>query len=61
MAYIRKTRDRYDVETNWDYGWEAEYSSYDRDDARARLQEYRENACGRFEVRFRKRREPIAA
>ena len=46
MAYIRKTVDRWDIETNWGYGWETECSEYTRAEARQRLKEYRENcAC----------------
>ena len=45
--------------TNWGYGWEVEYSTYDSKDAKARLKEYLENACGRFRVRLEKHRESI--
>lgn len=31
MKYVRKTKDQWDIETNWGYGWEIE-SSYDADD-----------------------------
>ena len=41
MAYIRKTVDQWDIETNYGYGWEVE-SSYDNyKDAKADLGEYR--------------------
>lgn len=43
MAYKRKTRDRWDIETNYGYGWEVENSEYTRGDAKHSLQEYREN------------------
>lgn len=43
MAYVRKTVDRWDIETNWGYGWEVECSEYTRAEARQRLKEYREN------------------
>lgn len=43
MAYIRKTVDRWDIETNWGYGWETECSEYTWAEARQRLKEYREN------------------
>ena len=33
MAYQRKTRDRWDIETNYGYGWEVENSEYTRADA----------------------------
>lgn len=57
--YTRKTKDRWDIMTNWGYGWEVEYSTYDGKDAKARLKEYLENACGRFRVRLEKHRESI--
>lgn len=43
MAYQRKTRDRWDIETNYGYGWEVENSEYTREDAKRSLREYREN------------------
>lgn len=57
MAYIRKTVDRWDIETNWGYGWEIEDCEYTRAAAVQRLKEYRENSCGRFAVRLKKHRE----
>lgn len=48
MSYVRKTRDRWDIETNHGYGWETECSSYEYTDARQTLADYRANACGRF-------------
>lgn len=57
MAYIRKTVDRWDIETNYGYGWEIEDCEYTRTEARKRLKEYQENSCGRFSVRLVKRRE----
>ena len=41
MAYVRKTRDRWDIETNYGYGWEVENSEYTREDAKRSLKEYR--------------------
>lgn len=41
MAYKRKTKDRWDIETNYGYGWEVENSEYTRKDAKRSLQEYR--------------------
>ena len=55
----RKTRDRWDIETNYGYGWEAEDCEYTLAAAKARLAEYRENACGRYIVRMTKHREAI--
>lgn len=59
MSYTRKTRDRWDIVTNWGYGWEVENSEYTREDARRSLKEYRENSAGRFAVRMEKHREKI--
>lgn len=55
--YQRKTVDRWDIETNWGYGWECECSEYTRKEALQRLKEYQENSCGRFSVRLEKHRE----
>ena len=57
--YVRKTIDRWDIMTNYGYGWECECSEYTAADARRALREYRENSCGRFSVRLEKHREPI--
>lgn len=43
MAYQRKTKDRWDIMTNWGYGWECENSEYTREDARRSFREY--EAC----------------
>lgn len=59
MSYTRKTRDRYDIMTNYGYGWEAECSEYTWKEAKRTAREYRENACGRFSVKIEKHREPI--
>jgi len=55
MAYVRKTVDRWDIETNYGYGWETECSEYTWAEAKQTLQEYRENIRGA--VRLVKRRE----
>ena len=57
--YKRKTVDRWDIETNFGYGWECEFSEYSKTEAYARLREYRDNAYGRFVTRVTKHREPI--
>ena len=57
--YIRKTRDRWDIMTNYGYGWECECSEYTRAEARQTLKEYLKNACGRFSVRLEKHREKL--
>lgn len=59
MSYQRKTKDRWDIMTNWGYGWESENSEYNREDAKRSLKEYRENLAGRADVRMEKPREPI--
>ena len=41
MAYVRKTIDRWDIETNYGYGWEVESEYYDRKEAYRDLKEYR--------------------
>lgn len=55
--YIRKTVDRWDIETNWGYGWEVECSEYTRGEAKARYKEYSENSEGRYRVRLSRHRE----
>lgn len=57
MAYIRKTRDRWDIMTNYGYGWECEYSEYTRAEARQTAKEYRENTNAA--IRIEKHRERI--
>lgn len=37
MSYQRKTKDRWDIMTNWGYGWECENSEYTRADAKRSL------------------------
>lgn len=59
MAYQRKTIDRWDILTNWGYGWECEFSSYNHEYARKILKDYRENTFGRFDVRMEKHREKL--
>ena len=56
MAYQRKTVDRYDIMTNYDYGWECECSEYTLKDAKQTAKEYRENTSAA--VRIEKHREP---
>lgn len=59
--YKRKTRDRWDIETNFGYGWEVECSEYTPKEAREQLKCYRENvdAYGQGMSRMIKRREKI--
>lgn len=57
MAYKRKTIDRWDIMTNYGYGWECENSEYTWKDAKRSVREYRENVQG--DVRLEKHRERI--
>ncbi len=59
MAYQRKTRDRWDIMTNWGYGWECECSEYTRQEARAQLKCYIENVGNRCAIKLEKHREKI--
>lgn len=59
MAYVRKTRDRWDIMTNWGYGWDCECSEYTWKEAKQTLKEYRENYAGQATVRLEKHREKI--
>ena len=56
--YQRKTRDRWDIMTNYGYGWECECSEYSYKEARQTLKEYREYISG--SVRLEKHREKIS-
>lgn len=38
---VRKTIDRWDIMTNYGYGWEVENSEYTYTDAKRSLKEYR--------------------
>ena len=38
MAYVRKTVDRWDIETNYGYGWEVEDCEYSRTEAKKTLE-----------------------
>ena len=57
MAYTRKTVDRWDIETNYGYGWEVENSEYTKNDAMRSYKEYVENLGPKCGVRVMKRRE----
>lgn len=57
MGYQRKTRDRWDIMTNYGYGWECECSEYTWKEAKQTYREYRENIRGA--VRIEKHREKI--
>lgn len=55
MVYVRKTVDRWDIMTNYGYGWECENSEYTLKDAKRSLREYSENIRG--SVKLEKHRE----
>ncbi len=57
--YERKTRDEYDIETNYGYGWEVECCEFTMKEAKQRKKEYIENARGLVDIRIKKRRVPI--
>lgn len=60
MAYVRKTRDVFEIQVNYGYGdgWEYEIAEHSYNEARNRLAEYREN-CPQYPARIRRAREPI--
>ena len=65
MAYKRKTKDMWCIDTNYGYGWETE-SEYDDHDyknpyesAKKDLEEYKMVAKGRGQVRLRRKRVSI--
>lgn len=55
--YKRKTRDIYNIVTNYGYGWEVECSEFTFEEAKRTAKEYRENTNAG--VRIEKKREPI--
>ena len=58
MAYQRKTVDRWDIMTNYSYGWECECSEYTWKEAKQTAQEYRENTIAAVRiVKHRERKE----
>ena len=61
MKYTIKriTLDRWDLMSNYGYGWECECSSYTRAEAKSDLKTYRENGGGQY--RLEKHRERIDA
>lgn len=59
MAYKRKTKDVWVIQTNSGYGWDDDTYEDSAHDAKVTAKVYRENSCGRFAVRIIKRRERI--
>jgi len=57
MAYVRKTKDVYNIVTNYGYGWEVECSEETYKEAKQRLKEYRENTSA--QVKLEKKRERL--
>ncbi len=54
MAYIRKTRDEYEIQGNCGYGWEVETTEENWKDAKAQAKCYRENV--NYPIRIVKKR-----
>jgi hypothetical protein len=55
MAYKRKTRDEWEMWSNYGYGWECELVEDSYAEACARIREYRENAPqGSYKLRKRR-------
>jgi len=50
MAYVRKTVDRWDLMTNYGYGWECECSEYSRKEIKQRYKEYAENTSADLKI-----------
>lgn len=57
MTYVRKTKDVYNIVTNYGYGWEVECSEETYKEAKQRLKEYRENTSA--QVKLEKKRERL--
>jgi hypothetical protein len=60
MAYVRKTRDEFQIFLNYGGGWEHEISEDNRKDMRERLKEYREN-CPQYPIKWKIARVKIEA
>ena len=62
MGYVRKTKDRWDIETNYGYGWEVECSEYTLKEAKEQIKCYRDNVdkYGRGQSRLVKRKERVS-
>lgn len=63
MAYVRKTRDRWDIETSWVPGeWDVECSEYTWKEAKEQYRCYMENLAlyhNCLGLRIKKRREKL--
>jgi len=58
MAYVRKTRDSFELQANYGYGWEIETTEETRKLAREQIKCYRDNVPG-INIKIVKRRERI--
>lgn len=56
--YIRKTRDEYNIEGNYGYGWDYIITAEDKKDAKRLLKEYQENESN-YPHRIKKHRVKI--
>lgn len=54
MAYVRKTRDEFEIQSNYGYGWDVECTEETMRQARLQARRYRENISA--PVRIVKRR-----
>lgn len=50
MAYIRKTRDEWEIQGNYGHGWECVNTEDTRQDAKRSVSEYRANESAPFRV-----------
>ena len=57
MAYTRKTKDVYNIVTNYGYGWEFECTEETYKEAKQRLKEYRDNTTA--QIKLEKKRERL--
>jgi hypothetical protein len=57
--YIRKTKDEYQLITNYGYGWEVELTEETYKEAKTQLKCYRENASGLTGIKIKKVRAPL--
>lgn len=55
--YIRKTKDIYEIQVNYGYGWDVETTEENYNDAKVQLKCYRDNVS--YPVRIVKKREKI--
>ena len=54
MKYIRKTKDEYQIWTNYGYGFDHELSEDTRLEAKKRVKEYIENAYQLIDIKIKK-------